>query len=226
MAGSVRAVLRAVLVDLYGTLVADDDVLVADLCGRLSARAGVPVEAVAAAWDAHQWAAGDAAHGDAFRTLADLTRATLAHLGAVLAVPVDVEAELAVLRAAWRRPSLLPGAAPFLAALDVPVCVVSDADRADARAAVALHGLAVGDVVTSEDARAYKPRPEPFRQALRRLGVGPADVVHVGNSGTADVGGASALGIRTVHVDPGGRGLPPGVVASQVVRSLAGLRLP
>ncbi|MFC8191453.1 HAD family hydrolase [Cellulomonas sp. NPDC057328] len=218
--------LRAVLVDLYGTLVADDDVLVADLSARLSARAGVPVADVAAAWHAHQWAAGDVAHGDAFRTLADLTRATLAHLGAAFAVPVDVEAELAVLRAAWRRPALLPDAAAFLAGLDVPVCVVSDADRADARAALALHGLPVREVVTSEDVRAYKPRPEPFRRALDRLGVDPREAVHVGDSGTADVGGASALGIPTVHVDRGGRGLPPGVVASTVVGSLAAVRLP
>ena len=35
---------------------------------------------------------------------------------------------------------------------------------------------------------------------MARLGVGPAEVLHVGDSLRADVGGAAALGIRTVWV--------------------------
>ncbi|QCB94826.1 HAD family hydrolase [Cellulomonas shaoxiangyii] len=215
--------LSAVLVDLYGTLVADDDAPVADVCARLAARGRVPAATVAQAWDAHLWAAADS-HGDDFRGLADLTHATLRHVAGLLGVPVDADAELAVLRAAWRRPRLLPDAREFLAGIDVPVCVVSDADRADACAAVAHHGLPVTTVVTSEDVRAYKPRPEPFRRALELLGVDAADVVHVGDSGAADVVGAAAVGIRTVHVDRAGRGLPPGVTATHGVRTLADVR--
>lgn len=50
--------------------------------------------------------------------------------------------------------------------------------------------------MTSEDARAYKPRPEPFRLALDRLGLCPGDVLHVGDSPASDVAGAQALVTR------------------------------
>jgi len=43
------------------------------------------------------------------------------------------------------------------------------------------HGITVDIVVTSEDARAYKPRPEPFRLALQRLGLAATDVIHIGD---------------------------------------------
>jgi FMN phosphatase YigB (HAD superfamily) len=45
-----------------------------------------------------------------------------------------------------------------------------------------------------------KPRPEPFLAALRLLGAAPEECIFVGDNLHADVGGASALGMRTVHV--------------------------
>ncbi len=218
-----RAVPRAVLVDLYGTLVEDDDAVVARICADVAARSGAPVADVEAAWTTHLWAGGDA-HGDAFRALADLTRSTLGHLAEAFGVAVDVDAWLTTSRAAWRAPRLLPDARAFLGAIDamnMPVCLVSDVDRDDAAAVLAHHALHVDAVVTSEDARAYKPRPEPFLLALERLGVAPADAVHVGDSPAADVAGAHALGIAAVLVDRAGRARPEAHGAAHVVRSLA-----
>ena len=45
-----------------------------------------------------------------------------------------------------------------------------------------------------------KPRPEPFREMLKMLGIAPAEAVMVGNSMEADVAGAVPLGIKTIHV--------------------------
>ncbi len=52
--------------------------------------------------------------------------------------------------------------------------------------------------VVSAEVGWVKPRPEPFREALRRLGARPAECVFVGDNLHADVGGAAALGMRTV----------------------------
>jgi 2-haloacid dehalogenase len=86
---------------------------------------------------------------------------------------------------------------------------VSNIDRSDIEAAISHHGLVVDLVVTSEDARAYKPRPEPFRLALDLLGLRPDQVLHVGDSLTADVGGANALGIPVAWVNRKGKSTPP-----------------
>jgi len=52
---------------------------------------------------------------------------------------------------------------------------------------------------------APKPAPLMFREACRRAGVTPAQTVHVGDDPEHDVGGAAALGIRTVWVNRGGK---------------------
>jgi putative hydrolase of the HAD superfamily len=49
-----------------------------------------------------------------------------------------------------------------------------------------------------------KPHPGIFEQALDALGVDPAQAVHVGDTGWADVAGARAAGVRPVHLDPHG----------------------
>ncbi|MBS1106309.1 MAG: hypothetical protein H6Q91_1811 [Deltaproteobacteria bacterium] len=55
-------------------------------------------------------------------------------------------------------------------------------------------------VVISADHGLRKPRREIFESALAALGVAPEEAVHVGDNLKADVGGAAALGIRTVWI--------------------------
>lgn len=50
------------------------------------------------------------------------------------------------------------------------------------------------EIVSSAEAGAAKPDPEPFRLALRRLGVAPERTVHVGD-GDTDRDGAAAAGV-------------------------------
>jgi 2-haloacid dehalogenase len=64
-------------------------------------------------------------------------------------------------------------------------------------------------VVTAEDAGAYKPDPRPYRMALARLGVSPAEAVFVAGSGY-DLFGTSAVGLRTYWHNRVGLHLPTG----------------
>jgi HAD superfamily hydrolase (TIGR01509 family) len=55
-------------------------------------------------------------------------------------------------------------------------------------------------VVISESVGIRKPRAEIFAAVLDRLGVAPGEVMHVGDSLHADVGGAAAFGIPSVWI--------------------------
>jgi HAD superfamily hydrolase (TIGR01549 family) len=55
-------------------------------------------------------------------------------------------------------------------------------------------------IAISEQVGIRKPHPEIFQAALARLGLGPDEVVHVGDDLEADVGGAAQLGMRTIWV--------------------------
>jgi 2-haloacid dehalogenase len=56
------------------------------------------------------------------------------------------------------------------------------------------------EVVTAEQARAYKPSSAPFRLALERLGLPHGQVLHVGQSVYHDVVPAQSLGMSSVLV--------------------------
>jgi 2-haloacid dehalogenase len=61
-------------------------------------------------------------------------------------------------------------------------------------------GTRFDEVVTAEQAKAYKPSLEPFRLALARLGFDRNEVLHVGQSIYHDVIPGKSLGLATVLV--------------------------
>ena len=62
---------------------------------------------------------------------------------------------------------------------------------------------------------AAKPDPAIFRAALERLGVAPADAIHVGDSVEHDVAGARAAGLEAVPSPATARGRPPACASSR-----------
>ena len=111
----------------------------------------------------------------------------------------------------------------FLSSIKIPVCVVSNTDRADIEAAIGYHGLAFDHVVTSEDAKSYKPRPELFERALDLLGVRRDGVLHAGDSLSSDVAGANSAGVPVAWVNRFARPRPPEVSLWAEVAGLAEL---
>jgi putative hydrolase of the HAD superfamily len=92
--------------------------------------------------------------------------------------------------------------APLLARLRgrVRLAVCSNFSHSEtARAVLEQAGLLehFDPVVISEEVGIRKPRAEIFEAVLERLGAAPGDVIHVGDSLSADVAGAAALGMRT-----------------------------
>lgn len=68
-------------------------------------------------------------------------------------------------------------------------------------------GVPFEPVVTSEQARSYKPDLPIFHEAARRLQAAPGSVVHVAE-GTTEIGPARSLGWGTVWVRRNGRSRP------------------
>jgi 2-haloalkanoic acid dehalogenase type II len=201
---------RALLLDFYGTLVHEDTVVIRAICQEVSrnAPAASPGE-VARAWSSAFTALTAASYGPGFRLQRDLARVSLTDTVRRYRSAADPGSLLEAQFAYWQRPPIHPGARELLAAT-VPACAVSNIDRADLDAALAHHGLGgcFAHLVTSQDARAYKPRPEMFTAALGLLGLGPHEVIHVGDSLTSDVAGAARLGMPVAWVNRQGRPAP------------------
>ena len=77
--------------------------------------------------------------------------------------------------------------------------------------------------LTAGDVGRAKPDPVMFEIARERLGLAPAEIVHVGDDPEHDVQGARAAGYRSVWLNREERDWPGGQPADAEIRSLAEL---
>ena len=80
-------------------------------------------------------------------------------------------------------------------------------------------GLAFDGVLSSESARAYKPKPAVFRQILAGLEVEPEESLYVGDSQHDDVQGAKQVGMLVTWVNRNGAHLDPSLPTPDYVIS-------
>lgn len=89
--------------------------------------------------------------------------------------------------------------------------VVSNADHGHLTRALRKNNLAFPVVVSSESARAYKPAPGIFHEALRLIGSRPEETLYVGDSQDDDIVGARRAGIRVAWLNRNGEALRPDI---------------
>ena len=201
----------AVLFDFYGTIASGDRQAVERTCAQVVQSLGLAISPrrFAIRWGELFFATVDRCNQGTFRTLRECEtislREALQEQG--VSIPehgrnhlVDVDSLITPLEAYWRDPPLHEDALACLRQLRIPTACVSNADTEPLLNAIAKHGLDFDVVVSSEQARCYKPSPAIFQQAIDALGVDPSRTVHVGDSLHSDVGGAMALGLTAVWV--------------------------
>ena len=191
--------MRAVLLDFYGTLVEDDWNVVCD-----AAETAVPFAdpaTVASEWMDAFYQELDASHGVRFASQRAAQIGALEEIAASYDVRVNAKRLCDPVFAYWRSPRVCEETRSFLATLPAPTCVVSNVDRDDLLAALRATRLSFDHVLTSEDVRAYKPRPDLFVAGLAALGVSSDDAVHVGDSWRNDVCGALGVGVRAIWLN-------------------------
>ncbi len=213
---------RAVFLDAGGVIVLPDRDLVAGALHRI----GIEIDR-AAVPRAHYRALR--AFDRAGASNPTYRRAFCAELGIAAGRTDDALSALAELEDRSRSGEILwseltPGALATIAGLrrrDLPVVIVTNSDG---RAEQNLRDCGVGEVpvIDSTVVGSEKPDVRIFEAALIRASaaVKPADVVHVGDTLSADVAGARAAGITPIHFDPLRTCRDPG---HRHVSSLAGI---
>jgi len=155
---------------------------------------------LAVRWGHCYFEALEAVNGDGFRLLVDVEHDTLVETVMPLAGRIDVQPYIAKFHRYLVQPPLFEEVHEVLGRLSVPVCIVSNADECELRAALAWHDLRFDHVVSSEWTRSYKPEPRIFEAALELTGWSAERVLHVGDSLHSDVAGAHRAGLRAAWV--------------------------
>lgn len=218
--------IEAVLLDFYGTVVHEDDVVIDQICTTISRSASgapPPIEVGRYWWSVFS-AAFEQSHGSGFRLQRDIEIESLVRTVEHFSADCDAEELSGPLFDHWERPPIFDDALAFLASIDLPIVVVSNTDRRDIEEAIAHHELIFDEILTSEDVRSYKPRSELFVAALNAAGVSAERALHVGDSVTSDVAGAAKLGIPVVWVNRKEKPSPMGTMPTYEVSDLVSLQ--
>jgi 2-haloacid dehalogenase len=203
----------ALFLDFYGTLTAYARVTVENICQRVINDLGLEEDpsGVAEQWGRHFFRLIEQANHEHFRTLyacekdsfIDLIDEFNRRLGT--AHRLDANDYVWPMREYLRHPPIYDDAFEVLRQLHVPICLVTNADREDVMTAIRSYGLDFDEVVTSEDARCYKPAGGIFELALQRTGWPRDQVAHAGDSRHSDVDGANRARLISILIDRVGR---------------------
>lgn len=205
---------KAVFIDFYGTLVQEDTEVISELTKRIynSGEAVKPSEIGIYWWKFFQDSVNKS-YGENFITQRELERIALKETLLKFKSTENLEKLSELMFSQWLKPPVFDDTKEFFEKCLVPVYIVSNVDRNDIIQAVEYHDFKPAGIVTSEDARSYKPRTEIYNLALSEAGLNSNEVVHIGDSLTSDVKGARDAGINTIWLNRTDREVPSGVVA-------------
>lgn len=196
--------IKALFVDFYGTLVHEDDEIIPVICEQIRVQAEKPCTSseIGKYWWKTFSEMVMSSYGNTFETQRYLglksLQNTLDHYLSTCVAEEIIQPQFAH----WQRPKLFADTRPFLSAAErIPVYILSNIDSEDVIEAVQHHRLEVNGILSSEDVRSYKPRPELFEEALRIYGLKREEVLHIGDSLTNDVAGAQGVDIQAVWLN-------------------------
>ena len=206
--------IKALFFDFYGTIVHEDGVVIDEITTIISDTGdGAEKSTIGSYWWQIFQESCRNSFGDNFKTQRELEVNSLEMTLKKFESNANADELSKKMFEHWRKPPIFEDAANFFALCDIPYYIVSNIDTDDVTAAIHHHGLTPVKVFTSEDAKSYKPRSELFEMALKETGLCPQEIVHIGDSLSSDIKGASDLGIHTIWINRNDKEIPDGVIA-------------
>ncbi len=205
---------KAIFIDFYGTVVHEDGAVIADITEQIYNTGTAQTRSdIGTFWWNEFQTLFQSSYGDHFQPQRDLETESLLRTLEKFQSPADAETLSDRMFAHWTHPPIFEESKQFFETCPLPIYIVSNIDRDDILQAVQHHGLTPTGIITSEDAKAYKPRKEIFEFALKIAGLSPKQVIHIGDSLSSDVSGAQSCGIQAVWINRSKRAVPNGVVS-------------
>ena len=203
---------NAVFIDFYGTIVHEDGAVIKKISQEIFDTGNVEDKSeIGSYWWNEFQSAFISAYGTHFVTQRELEYQSLSKTIQNFNSSADANSLSNLMFEHWVKPPIFEESKQFFEACPVPIYIVSNIDREDVLSAIEFHGLKPAGVFTSEDAKSYKPRKELFEFALKSTGLSAEQVVHIVDSLSSDIKGASSVGINGIWINRGGREIPEGV---------------
>lgn len=193
---------KAFFLDFYGTVVHEDGEVVKKISQLIyeTGKAESPSEVDSFWWKDFQNLFNNS-YGNRFETQRVLEKKSIKHTLEKFASNENINRLSNYMFEHWVKPPIFEESKKFFEVSPLPIYIVSNIDTNDILRAVEFHQLSPSGVFTSEDAKAYKPRKELFELALNTTGLRADEVIHIGDSLSSDVKGASSVGIKAIWLN-------------------------
>lgn len=193
---------KAFFLDFYGTVVYEDGEVVKKISQLIyeTGKAESPSEVDSFWWKDFQNLFNNS-YGNRFETQRVLEKKSIKHTLEKFASNENIDRLSNYMFEHWVKPPIFEESKKFFEVSPLPIYIVSNIDTNDILRAVEFHQLSPSGVFTSEDAKAYKPRKELFELALNTTGLRADEVIHIGDSLSGDVKGASSVGIKAIWLN-------------------------
>lgn len=204
--------IKAFFLDFYGTVVHEDGEIIKKITQIIydTGKAENMSEIDAFWWKDFQSMFINS-YGDSFETQRALEKKSLEHTMEKFCSTANVDELSNYMFEHWTKPPIFEDSLEFFDMTPIPIYIVSNIDTADILKAIEFNRLSPAGVFTSEDAKAYKPRKELFELALRSTGLKEYEVIHIGDSLSSDIRGASSVNIKALWLNRFGKKIPDGV---------------
>jgi 2-haloacid dehalogenase/putative hydrolase of the HAD superfamily len=196
---------KAVLLDFFGTVVQEDFVL--PICRKIAAASAIKArpDEIRITWSEMYYRQCAQLNGSRYRLQREMELSIIDNLLGRFEADLSCHALGQELFQGWSSPSFFSESKTVLAAIKIPMAVISNIDNTELHMALQNLDLKFNHVITSEDCRYYKPHPEIFRKTLSLLDLTAVDVLFVGDSLHTDVLGAKNAGIPVLWINRKGQ---------------------
>lgn len=194
--------IKAFFLDFYGTVVHEDGEVVKKISQLIyeTGKAESPSEVDSFWWKDFQNLFNNS-YGNTFETQRALEKKSIKHTLEKFASNENIDKLSNYMFEHWVKPPIFEESKKFFEISPLPIYIVSNIDANDVLRAIEFHQLSPSGIFTSEDAKAYKPRKELFELALNTTGLHADEVIHIGDSLSSDVKGASSIGIKAIWLN-------------------------
>ena len=204
--------IKAFFADFYGTIVHEDGEVIKRITKIISETGnGDDRSEIGSFWWKDFQKMFTDSYGEGFETQRVLEDRSIIHTLERFGSDANADELSSMMFEHWVKPPIFEESKEFFESSPIPIYIVSNIDTDDIKKAVEYHDLKPAGIFTSEAARSYKPRKELFELALKGSGLKPDEVIHIGDSISSDVKGASSVGIRTLWLNRFGKETPEGV---------------
>ena len=204
--------IKAFFADFYGTIVHEDGEVIKKITKIICTTGKVenPSDVGSFWWKDFQTMFMNS-YGDNFETQRALEEKSLIRTLEHFSSNADAKILSNMMFAHWVKPPIFEDSKEFFEKSSLPIYIVSNIDTEDIMQALNFHNLHPAGVFTSEDAKCYKPRKELFELALKETRLDADEVIHIGDSVSSDIKGASGVGIKALWLNRFGKDNPDGI---------------